>query len=195
MVSPKSMQLFSRENWTDFVKTTHDTQAVVGAQFANGTDDNCRTVSQWDGSGQDNLHESSCGDYWSYQFNKTRRSGDGYRENEVDLFVPQKPGFGSSSSNCGPSDEFCEDWAEALLGVFYCSTCVHDVRYLKDTYTATPCCNDDFQEALVKRLCAKANAGKLKGVRTIHGYKWSVDPIDGRWSPAEKDGLRIQRIT
>lgn len=91
-----------------------------------------------------------------------------YFENEIDIFVPNKP-LENGGKNCQPSEEFVNVWKKAVIGVFTNNICIKDINYNKLCDNCGKlqnhkcgkdvrcCCNDEFNEKLVKRLVLHFN--------------------------------------
>ena len=117
------------------------------------------------------------GDYFSYQIPASQfgeigwDSGDGYRETEVDIFVPQEPNT-DVAEGCNPDKEFIKVWRKAIIGVFTNNLCFQDVRHsnLKNIPEKCKknCCQDDFNEQLAIKLAKKYNEN---GPNKIHAYR------------------------
>lgn len=132
------------------------------------------------------------GDYFAYQIpedvnypqkikqnnqNKTKSpklgwGNNGYRENEIDLFIPQKDEADVDSGKCEPTEQIKKIWERAIIGIFTNNVCSNNIKYnnIEDNYPSVPhnCCNPKFNEDLVLRLVKKFNSGKERN--KIHGY-------------------------
>lgn len=173
-----------------FEETLIKTQNIVGQQ-AN--------KDEWDGTGRckNTLYLSTdptipnpvptaantCSDYWSYQFlPQDTPSADGYRENEVDIFIPQKPEAKTAmdqNQNCIPTDQFVNDFRQAIVGVYATGYCAKDVQW--QGTQASPCCNKDISMSIAKAIAARYNA--TPGMpRKIDAWWWDVLDPTGKWS-------------
>lgn len=95
---------------------------------------------------------------------------NGYKESEVILFVPQKPGTNIKIS-CHPTKKFKKVWRESILGLFTNNICYQNVKYNNATKKFPTinnhCCSDDFNIKLVKKLVDKYNNNSNN---IINGY-------------------------
>lgn len=185
------IQLFGRDNLEEFVKTTAGIQKIVGAQndeSARVRGGTCEQSTLFDGTIPVSAQQS-CPDYWSYQYLAT--DGDAYRENELDVFVPQDIAADPSINKCIPAEEFVRDFRKAVIGVYATPYCGNAVYYVKDY--ASPCCTPDFSKRLAKAMADKYNS--TPGVpHRIQAYYWKTDPPDGKWQPDDHDRLQIELI-
>jgi len=105
-----------------------------------------------------------------------------YAENEVDIFVPNNP-IKNGGQDCDPSDEFIDIWKECILGIFTNNRCPQDIKYNKLCYSCGKleeydcdklkcCCNNNFNEELVKKLVFKYNQ---ESDNIINGYIMNDD--------------------
>ena len=191
-----------------FEETTLHTQRIVGQQAdpeERKVGSHCDRVVKLNAPEAPQLpqadpkasYENSCGDYWSYQYLNSKNSANGYRENEVDLFVPQKPSARpemGAGMRCAPDDGFVKAFREAVVGVYATKYCAKDVQF--NERNASGCCNLDVSKAIAVAMAQRYNSAP--GVpRKIEAWVWDVaDPV-GRWSPPEdpsKGRLKISRI-
>lgn len=117
-------------------------------------------------------------DYWAYQIGsdvyynnyQIGWGSDGYKETEVDLFIPQKQGT-DIKIRCQPTEKFKKVWKESILGIFTNNICYQDVKYNNAAQyfpeAGGHCCTTDFNKGLVKRLVDKFNNENDK---KINGY-------------------------
>jgi hypothetical protein len=161
------MPLFDRDHWEDFVKTTADIQEVVGQQST--PEDKCKFVKPFG-------KNTSCNDYWSYQWEIQQ---NGYRETEVDIFVPQ-------IGNCSPHPEFLNDFANAVVGVFAINQCSKDIRLAQPKDI---CCSLEFSQTLAARLAEKYNS--IRPNHIIHAVTWNTDKPDEVWTSHNKLEVEI----
>jgi len=111
-------------------------------------------------------------------------SNDGYKENEVDIIVPNTKKVVDSSTNesmCSVTDEFKKVWIDSILGIFSVasSNCSNNKDIMNNslinkTYGCDPnsycCCNEDFSSQVAKALVDKFN---YKYNKNIEAYKWT----------------------
>ncbi len=124
---------------------------------------------------------------------------DGYRENEVDIIVPNDATNSECNTctktncvSCAVTTEFQKVWRDALLGVFTISStnCTNSPGMQSnaelaafactDTEDSTCCCSDEFSEMVVKDLVSTFNdkygknigAYKLRNVVNISNFTW-----------------------
>jgi hypothetical protein len=147
--------------------------------------------------------DNTCPDYWSYQFHPNLalwNNGDGYRENECDLFVPQdktaQPDPSKGTMKCVPDQGFVDAFRSAVVGIYATNYCAKDVQWVKDQ-NPSECCNLDISKSIALALADKYNA--TPGVpRKISAWVWDVvDPV-GKWSaPSDpsKGRLNVTLIT
>lgn len=129
-------------------------------------------------------------------------------ENEVDIFVPNKP-LKDGGSNCDPTDEFKEVWKDAVIGIFTNNRCFKEIKYNKvcndckklQSYDCGGkdicCCNKNFNEELVKKLVLKFNQNSNN---IINGYIMNdnLNPSLDFPKPNPNTGLfdlQIQQLT
>jgi hypothetical protein len=145
---------------------------------------------------------NTCPDYWSYQFHpnlKPGNFGNGYRENEIDLFVPQdktaQPDPNKEAMKCVPDQGFVDAWRKAVIGIYATKYCAKDVKWQEDN--SSKCCNLEISKSIALALAEKYNA--TPGIpRKINAWLWDVvDPV-GKWSaPSDptKGRLNVTLIT
>lgn len=145
-------------------------------------------------------YSNSCGDFWSYQMlPNAAQPANGYRENEVDLFVPQKPTAQPYSKrpnmNCVPDDSFVEAFRDAVVGIYATNYCAKDVKFTGAN--ASTCCNLDISKKIAMAMAQKYNS--TPGVkRKIDAWVWDVVDPTGKWTaPADstKGRLNISLIS
>jgi hypothetical protein len=119
-------------------------------------------------------------DYFSYQiptdpYGEIGWDKDGFRETEVDLFVPQEPNT-DPENGCKPAKEFIQAWRKAIIGVFTNNICFDSIRHSNlldiENKCQKNCCNDKFNEKLAVLLAEMYNK---KGPNKIHAYR--IDTI------------------
>ena len=113
----------------------------------------------------------------TYDFTELQKdnNGDGYRENEVDIIVPNKNL--NNTDNCMVTDEFRKVWMDSILGVFTnaetnCSN-VEGVA-TDSTYGCNSpdcCCGLDINVQIVQKIVSDFNKKLPPGREPIHGYK------------------------
>ena len=145
-----------------FKKDVIKTQDILGKQIRNTFDYN--NINAYTNS-------DYAPDYWGYNV----IGKNGYRENEVDLFVPQKNGT-DINKVCNPTDKFKEIWKEAIIGIFTNNICSINSRYNKIP-SGNNCCLSGFNEDLVKKLVETFNKNNNK---KINGYVINTIPQDRR---------------
>lgn len=143
---------------------------------------------------------NTCGDYWSYQYQPVPiapwNNGDGYRENEVDIFIPQdksksQPVPGKPNMNCVPDQGFIEAFREAVVGVYATRFCAKDVP--ATSALASPCCNVEISKSLALALAKRHNSSP-DAKRTIDAWYWDVvDPV-GSWAPPSSEETSTARL-
>ena len=125
-------------------------------------------------------------DYFSYQiptdpFGEIGWDKDGFRETEVDIFVPQEPGTDPEKEGCKPAKEFIQAWRKAIIGVFTNNICFDTIRHSNllgvEDKCKTNCCNDTFNEKLAILLAEMYNK---KGPNKIHAYRINTIRPDAR---------------
>lgn len=155
------------------------------------------------------------GDYFAYQIpeeikypqenNKNSKKNigwgaDGYRENEIDLFIPQKDTADIDNGKCEPTDKIKEIWESAIIGVFTNNVCFSDIKYnnIENNYPeiVKNCCNPKFNEDLVLEIVKKYNAKTSPTRNKIHGYIIETFKPDERIeSSVEEYPLNIRQIS
>ena len=143
-----------------FKKDVIKTQDILGKQIRNTFDYN--NINSYSG-------KDYAPDYWGYTKNR-------YRENEVDLFIPQKNGT-DINKVCNPTDKFKEIWKEAIIGIFTNNICNINTRYNNKIKSGYNCCLSSFNEDLVKKLVETFNQNSNK---KINGYVINTIPQDRR---------------
>lgn len=145
--------------------------------------------------------QNSCQDYWSYQFHPNLSDwnrADGYRESEVDIFVPQtedaSPAWGPYM-HCVPDSGFVDAFRQAVVGVYATQYCAKNVHLIdKD---ASPCCNLTRSKMIALAMAEKYNASP-DAPRKIEAWVWDVVDPAGRWSPPDdptRGRLNITKIS
>jgi len=131
-----------------------------------------------------------------------------YTENEVDIFVPNKP-LTDGGKDCEPTDEFKEIWKKAVIGIFTNNRCLSDINYNKlcdncgklQSYDCggkdTCCCNKKFNVELVKKLVLKFNQNSDN---IINGYIMNDNLNPSKDYPEKNSNtglydLQIEQIT
>lgn len=149
-------------------------------------------------------YQNSCADYWSYQFKFNSKddnywnTGDGFRESEVDIFVPQTKDanpFWGSSMHCHPDKSFVDAFRQAVVGVYATKYCAKDVQGTKNN--ASPCCTQQRSEMIAIAMADKYNASP-DVPRKIEAWSWDVVDPTGKWSPPDdptKARLNVSKIT
>lgn len=135
---------------------------------------------------------NTCPDYLAYQYMPADagmqqwNNANGYRESEIDIFVPQdperaQPDLGRPETyKCVPDPEFVQAFRDAVIGVYATGHCAKDVEATK--IGASPCCNRDISEKMAAALAQRYNASPLVK-HYIRAWYWdTVDP-DGVWAP------------
>lgn len=184
-IHDNSMQLFDRDSMDAYVETTRRMQNIMGQQHdssAQRSDGPCSYTSEFDGTlpvGAD----VTCPDYWTYQF-QGFNGGDGYKNNEVDLFVPQ-----TGKRRCAPSEDFVKDFRNAVVGVYATPYCGNTVAFTKDS--ANQCCTSKFSKSVAKALADKYNASS-EVTHHINAYFWKAIAPDGPWDPTDQSSLSLQ---
>lgn len=192
----------------EFLQTVIDSQKILGAQSDPeewGSTESSRCADAVPFSGVSPVPETqSCGDYWSYQF-VGDTLGNGYRETELDIFVPQTPGAGGEDGddedlgNCGTAHpQFVEDFRRSILGVYATKFCANSLPLSKKS-GASPCCSLDFSERLAVMMAEKYNSSaevaRLK-LPHIKAYSWECADPSGKWQPDPADPrLRLTVIS
>lgn len=177
----------SKEGMELFKKQTQKVQNIIGRQARPiETELNIYTEKTKKDYNKKNPNQIS-GDYFAYQIpeninypqnknkNKNTKLGwgnNGYRENEIDLFIPQKENTEVDSGNCEPTDQIKKIWERAIIGIFTNNVCFSDVKYnnIENNYPGITnnCCNPKFNEDLVLKLVEKFN--KSPNRNKINGY-------------------------
>jgi len=200
-----------------FEETLVKTQNIVGPQSNS---------KEWDGSGHcaqtamlntplppglpvpdpKTTFANSCSDYWSYQMlpNVPAKfgNGDGYRENEVDIFVPQDSSVVTLEAmttqpnmHCVPDAGFVQAFRDSVVGIYATKYCAKDVKFTATQ--ASNCCDIEISKDIALALAEKYNAAP--GVtRKINAWVWDVVDPTGVWkAPADpsKGRLNVSLIT
>ena len=154
------------------------------------------------------------GDYFAYQIpeetkypqekNKNSKKNigwgsNGYRENEIDLFIPQKDTADVDNGKCEPTDKIKEIWENAIIGVFTNNVCFGDIKYnnIENNYPeiVKNCCNPKFNEDLVLEIVKKYNSKNGPNRNKIHGYIIETFKPDERIESAvDEYPLNIRQI-
>ena len=189
--SDKSINPFYELNdkgFQNFKKHAEQIQSILGKQSRTTWDEN-KIKNFYDTFNPD----TSFPDYWAYQIpsdikidNKSIGwDKDGYKETEIDLFIPQKKGT-DIKIKCQPTEKFKKVWKESILGVFTNNICYQDVKYNNARNFNPPvnnhCCSNKFNNELVKKLVDKFNNDSK---HKINGY--IIETI--------KPGVRIESET
>ena len=104
-------------------------------------------------------------------------AGDGYRENEVDIIIPNN----SKNSNCDVIDDFKNKFVDSILGIFTnantnCSNKIigaNSCLNCEQTSSYKCCCNTKLHENIVTNL---VNTFNKKHKKNISGY--TLDTIN-----------------
>lgn len=139
------------------------------------------------------------GDYFAYQIpeeikypqenNKNSKINigwgkNGYKNNEIDLFIPQKDTADIDNGKCEPTDKIKELWESAIIGIFTNNVCFSDIKYnnIENNYPeiVKNCCNPKFNEDLVLELVKKYNMKNSNNRNKIHGYVIDTNRPDER---------------
>lgn len=148
--------------------------------------------------------ENTCADYWSYQYQPVPiqpwNNGDGYRENEVDIFVPQikdqaQPDPFKPNMNCVPDQGFVDAFRDAVVGVYATRYCAKDVQFTEDK--SSDCCNFDISKSVALALAQKYNSSPSISHK-INAWAWDVEDPIGVWKAPDdptKGRLSITLIT
>ncbi len=112
----------------------------------------------------------------TYKFTELQNKGfDGYRENEVDIIVPNKNR--DPTDPCMVTDEFKKVWMDSILGVFTNAktNCSNVENIATDpTYGCNSpdcCCGVDISVQIVQKIVSDFNKKLPPGREPIHGYK------------------------
>lgn len=187
-----TMLAFGREDMEPYVDTTRNVQIIAGAQSdpdERGDSGRCAKSISIDKNGV--REENTCGDYLSYQF-VAQNVNTGYRETEIDVFVPQEPSSAVPASNkCVPAKEFVDDFKKAIVGVYATPWCAQTLAYYSGP--SKQCCTPEFSKALAKKIADAYNA-KADNPNKIGAYYWTTDSADGSWNPDQHTTLLITEI-
>lgn len=188
----------------EFLKTTVVSQQMLGAQSdPSQWNPQSRCATARDFTGLPVAASEACPDYWAYQF-LGAKNADGYRETELDVFVPQAPGSAETAPGvglgCRAHTQFVDDFRQAVLGVYATKYCANATPLVKDAKPGpSQCCNQKFSEQLAVLMAAKYNSSpKVKELKlpTIKAFLWDAADPAGRWQPDPKDPrLRLTVIT
>ena len=149
--------------------------------------------------------------YWieatQYLYSKTNlksftdlqaKNDDGYRENEVDIIIPNKPR--KDSDKCDISDKFREIWSECIIGVFSnAKTNCSNTNLVKNSYfgcnDSKCCCSPEFSEKLAKSLVDKFNTKLPPGKKPIKAYTIdTLNIMNFNWKYGQKSDLDIKEL-
>lgn len=183
---PNSMKLFDRNSMDAYVQTTRQAQQIIGSQYnqAEQEGNQCEGTETFDG-GLPIDKSTTCADYWSYQV----PGGNGYRNNEIDIFVPQEQE--DASKACSPVQDFVDVFRNAVIGVYATPFCAKSIKLT--SRGANECCNVEFSKSIAKALADKYNRNpKVK--QRINAYLWHCDSPESSWSPDSHDSLQIELI-
>lgn len=176
------------KGFKNFKKHAVQIQSILGKQS--------RTI--WDESNIKKFYDTNSTntpypDYWAYQIPADVKIGkksigwgkDGYKETEVDLFIPQKKGT-DIKIKCQPTEKFKQVFRESILGIFTNNICYQDIKYNNARNFNPPvnnhCCSSKFNSELVKKLVDKFNSNSN---HKINGYIFETI----------KPGVRIESET
>lgn len=186
-----SLRMFDRNHFNEWLETTINIHKILAEQVNN--ESTCPNLKfYWQGN-YPALKNSTCDDYWSYQFRNPKANG--YRENEFDLFFPNIcSDKNKCDKSCNPYPEVIDDWKKAIIGIFTTNVCLKNVRYLKES--GNDCCNNFFNEQLVGKLVEKYNQ---HNINKINGYIINVIKPDEDYSEWVNNNyiskLNIKQIT
>ena len=179
---PNSMRLYSREAWQEFKETAVETSRRLTRQKRGIA----RKAPSRD-SDIPALSESACGDYWDYQWEDP--SGNGYHENEVNLFIPSRSS--EDSRSCAPHPDVQEAWRKSVVGVFTNSMCAREMRIRNLEYSTEICCTSAF--------CKRVAKGVARACSTpVRAFAVVTERPDGpftMWDPVLRTGkLLIEEL-
>lgn len=187
---PGSMSLFGQKSMNEFIETTRKIQIIVGAQTdpgARGEGGPCAEARNFTGENPV-PKDQTCPDFWSYDW-VGNDDAIGFRENEIDVFVPQEKG----PKRCNPHSEFVDDFRRAIVGVYAVPYCAKDVAFTKEG--AGRCCTSQFSKSLAKAMAHRYNDSAFaKSKHKIYAYFWKSDAPDATWHPDDHDSLQIEKI-
>lgn len=204
---------FNRLNWDEYTAYVREYHKTLATQADPTTppglgpiSQQCKTRSNWyaDLGAGVSPDKTACGDYWSYFFAVPTKVSNGFRETEIDIFVPQKPTWGGTISAdntytpaCAPADEFINDWREAILGVYVIPNhCGAETRWFNAQAPANTksCCNVDNCVRMASKVASKINASLASNniKRTIHAWVWeSAERMDSVWDLSKDLKLKL----
>ena len=125
-------------------------------------------------------------------------SGDGYRENEVDIIVPNKPR--ADSEPCKVIDEFNKVWQDCIIGVFSngktsCSNTDIVSKSIFGCNSKTCCCSAELSSNLAKSIADNFNKKLPSGKKPIKAYNIdTLNIMNFNWKNGKKSKLNIQEI-
>lgn len=204
---------FNRINWDEYTKYVRDYHKDLALQAdPTAPPDTSGTVwkdcmSRSAKYGATPVAQTACGDHWSYFFDDiTAARSNGFRETEVDLFVPQKPGAGGKMGaddtyypgKCDPTDDFVKAWRAAILGVYVLPNhCGYETRGFHDdnpSPNSRSCCDAKKAAAMASNLAKTINDSLAANdiVKTVHAWVWeSAERMDARWNPSADFKLKL----
>lgn len=170
-----------------FEETLIQTQNIVGLQSNpqewQGSDTHCwgTVLMNFSTPPTKPSFQNSCSDHWSYQFLNPNNYANGYRENEVDIFVPQttEATLYGPDMRCVPDEGFVRAFRDAVVGVYATKYCAKDVKF--QDRDASMCCNLETSKIIALAMAEQYNA--TPGVpRKINAWVWDVVDPTGRWT-------------
>ena len=174
---------FNDNGYSTFKEHTKNIQSILGKQSRTTYNENniCKFYKNC-GLNTNQGYDDNIAypDYFAYQIDSditnqyTGKSigwgQNGFTENEIDLFVPQKQGTNIKIS-CNPTEKFKQVWKDSILGIFTNNICFQDVKYnnAKDFWPKVNnfCCSSEFNNDLVRKLVDKFNTNSN---HKINGY-------------------------
>ena len=130
-------------------------------------------------------------DFINQQCQQQSQQGDGYRENEVDIIVPQTGK--DPNTTCETTSEFVDVWRNSILGVFTnASTNCSNKNNIQNCFKCNMdvcCCNEDYSKNLVMQL---VNSFNKKYNKKIKGYTMNTLGISDLQHDTHK--LNIEEI-
>jgi len=130
---------------------------------------------------------------------QSKKGHDGYRENEVDIIVPNK--HRSPTDPCMVTDEFRKVWMDSILGVFTNANtnCSNIEGIATDpTYGCNSpdcCCGVDIDVQIVQEIVSEFNKKLPPGRDPIHGYKLdTVNMLNFGWTMDTLSTLDLKKL-
>ena len=127
--------------------------------------------------------------------------GNGYRENEVDIIVPNEHRNCNGTDPCKVTQEFQQVWLDSILGVFTNAktNCSNNPDIAKDAIygCSTPdcCCSEDMSKKIVQQIVKNFNKNLAPGRAPIKGYTLeTLNIVNFNWIRGTMGKLNLKPI-